>query len=57
VIVRCAHVPDDVLYKYGTYPIPEEWLQGKPVGFLGDGSETAKQVQLLAKAREAARSA
>jgi hypothetical protein len=57
VICRHTHCPDDELYRYGHHPIPEEWLQGKPVGFLGDGSEADKQVQLLAKAREAAWSA
>jgi hypothetical protein len=57
VIVRCAHAPEDELVRYGHYPIPEEWLQGKRVGFLGDGSEYDKRAQLLAKALEAARRA
>jgi hypothetical protein len=50
VIVRCAHAPEDELVRYGHYPIPEEWLRDKPVGFLGDGSAADKRAQLFAKA-------
>ena len=40
VICREEHKPEDELYRYGSHPIPEEWLSGKPFGFKGDGPKT-----------------
>jgi len=57
VIFRCAHAAEDELYREDRYPIPEEWLHGKAVGFLGDGSEADKQAQVFAKAIKGARRA
>jgi hypothetical protein len=57
VIVRCAHVPDDVLYRYGHHPIPEDWLLGKRIGFRGDGSEADARVERLRETLEDARGA
>jgi len=57
VLCRETHLPGDELYRYGTYPIPEEWLHNKPVGFLGDGSEEDKKVQLIKEVFRAARAA
>ena len=39
MICREVHTPEDELYRYGSHPIPEEWLTDKPVGFKGDGTE------------------
>jgi len=50
VICRSAHDPDDELYRYGHYPIPEEWLHGEPIGFWGDGSAADERMQLLREA-------
>ena len=33
VICRSGHAPEDELYRYGSHPIPEEWLRGKRFGF------------------------
>ena len=57
VICRSAHAPEDELYRYGTYPIPEEWLTDKPIGFLGDGTEDDMKAQLIGEAFRAARGA
>ena len=50
VICREEHTPEDELYRYGTYPIPEEWLSGKPFGFKGDGTEEDRTAQLIREA-------
>ena len=55
VICRSADAPDDKLYRYGHYPIPGEWLGGKPIGFLGDGSEADKKGRLIGAAFRTAR--
>ena len=57
VICRQVHPPGDELYRYGTYPIPEEWLRDKPVGFKGDGTEQDRRAQLIGEAFRAVRGA
>ena len=59
VICRQVHLPEDGLYRYGTYPIPEEWLSDKPIGFWGDGTEEDMKAQMIreALAARAARAA
>jgi hypothetical protein len=57
VICRHAHCPDDELYRYGHFPIPAEWLEGKRIGFRGDGSDADQRIQWLREAFEGARGA
>jgi hypothetical protein len=57
VICRHAHCTDDELYRYGHHPIPEQWLQGKPVGYRGDGSVIEKNLERLKEIIDAARGA
>jgi hypothetical protein len=57
VICRHAHVPEDELYRYGHYPIPEEWLRDKPMGFRGDSSIFDQRAEVIRDAIRAARGA
>ena len=45
VICRSAHTPEDELYRYGSHPIPEEWVNGKRFGLKGDGTEEDRKAQ------------
>ena len=51
VICRSAHTPENELYRYGSHPIPEEWLEGKRLGFKDDGSKTDRPMDLSREAR------
>jgi hypothetical protein len=51
VICRDTDSPHDELYRYGRYAIPEDWLEGKRIGFLGDGSKADERGQLRNIAR------
>ena len=51
VICRSAHTPEDALYRYGSHPIPEEWLRDKRFGVQGDGSEADGVMQVIREAR------
>ena len=55
VICRQVHPPGDELYRYGTYPIPEEWLSDKRFGFKGDGTEEDRMAQLIARGLQGGR--
>ena len=57
VIVRNAHIPADELCRHGRYPIPEEWLRDKPIGFRGDGSDADGRAELIAEVFGASRAA
>jgi len=57
VICREEHMPDEGLYRFGTYAIAEDWLRNKSIGFWGDGTEEDKTAQMLREAYGAARAA
>jgi hypothetical protein len=57
VICREEHMPDEGLYRFGTYAIPEDWLRDKSIGFWGDGSEEDMRAQMLREAYGSARAA
>ena len=49
VFDRCAHMPDDVLYRYSPPAIPDGWLD-RPAGFLGDGSAAEQRARAFVEA-------